>query len=60
MPWTSTRSSIACATRPLIADESVMSRDSLVLNAHAGYRKEKWEVYVELLNLLKTDANHIE
>ena len=48
------------SARPLTADESVMSRDSLVLNARAGYRKEKWDVYVELLNLLNTDANDIE
>jgi hypothetical protein len=48
------------SARPLTADESVMSRDSLVLNARAGYRKEQWDVYVELLNLLNTDANDIE
>ena len=46
--------------RPLTADESVMSRDSLVFNARAGYRKEKWDVYVELLNLFDTAANDIE
>ena len=46
--------------RPLTADESVMSRESLVFNARAGFRQEKWDVYVELLNLFDSDANDIE
>lgn len=46
--------------RPLTADESVMSRDSLVFNARAGYRQEKWDVYVELLNVFDSKANDIE
>lgn len=46
--------------RPLTADKSVESRDSLVFNLRSGYRKEKWDVYVEVLNLFDTDANDIE
>lgn len=46
--------------RPLTADESVMSLDSLVFNLRAGYRQEKWDAYVEVLNLFDTDANDIE
>lgn len=46
--------------RPLTADKSVESRDSLVFNLRTGYRKEKWDVYVEVLNLFDTDANDIE
>ncbi|MBP6784187.1 MAG: TonB-dependent receptor plug domain-containing protein [Verrucomicrobiales bacterium] len=46
--------------RPLTADESVMSRESLVFNARAGFRQEKWDVYVELLNLFDSNANDIE
>ncbi len=48
------------SSRPLTADESVMSRDSLVFNARIGYRKERWDAYVELLNLFNTEANDIE
>ncbi|HRQ90558.1 MAG TPA: TonB-dependent receptor plug domain-containing protein, partial [Bacteroidia bacterium] len=48
------------SSRPLVADESVMSRDSLVFNLRTGYRKEKWDVYIEVLNLFDTDANDIE
>jgi len=46
--------------RPLIADKSVESRDSLVFNLRSGYRKETWDVYFEILNLFDTDANDIE
>lgn len=46
--------------RPLTSDKSVESRDSLVFNLRTGYRKDNWEVYVELLNLFDTDANDIE
>ncbi|MBP6604007.1 MAG: TonB-dependent receptor, partial [Verrucomicrobiales bacterium] len=48
------------SARPLTADESVMSRDSLTFNARAGYRQEKWDVYVELLNIFNSNANDIE
>lgn len=48
------------SSRPLTADESVMSRDSLVFNARTGYRRNNWDVYVELLNLFDTNANDIE
>lgn len=48
------------SSRPLTADQSVMSRDSLVFNARVGYRKETWDVYVEALNLFNTEANDIE
>lgn len=46
--------------RPLTADKSIESRDSLVFNLRTGYRKENWEVYLECLNLFDTDANDIE
>lgn len=46
--------------RPLTADKSVMSQDSLTFNARAGYRQEKWDVYVELLNVFNSNANDIE
>ncbi|MEX2579995.1 MAG: TonB-dependent receptor plug domain-containing protein [Verrucomicrobiales bacterium] len=46
--------------RPLTADKSVESRDSLVFNLRTGYRQETWDVYLELLNLFDTDANDIE
>ncbi len=48
------------SSRPLVADESVMSRDSLVFNLRTGYRREQWDVYVEALNLFDTRANDIE
>src|SRR5690606_35096970 len=48
------------SSRPLTADGSVKSRDSLVFNLRTGYRREKWDVYVEVLNLFDTDANDIE
>lgn len=46
--------------RPLTADKSVVSRDSLNFNLRTGYRQENWDVYVEVLNLFDTDANDIE
>ena len=46
--------------RPLAADKSVVSRDSLTFNLRTGYRQEDWEVYVDVLNLFDTDANDIE
>lgn len=48
------------SSRPLTADQSVLSRDSLVFNARLGYRKERWDAYIELLNLFNTEANDIE
>lgn len=48
------------SSRPLTADESVMSRDSLVFNLRTGYRRENWDAYVEVLNVFDTDANDIE
>ena len=38
----------------------MVSRDSLVFNLRTGFRKNNWDVYVELLNLFDTDANDIE
>jgi outer membrane receptor protein involved in Fe transport len=46
--------------RPLVPDRSVESRDSLVFNLRTGYRKERWDVFLEVLNLFDTDANDIE
>lgn len=46
--------------RPLVADRSVQSRDSLIFNLRAGYRQERWDVFAEVLNVFNTDANDIE
>ena len=46
--------------RPLTADKSVEARQSFQLNARAGYRTERWEAAVDVLNLLDRDDNDIE
>ncbi|MBC7980024.1 MAG: TonB-dependent receptor plug domain-containing protein [Armatimonadetes bacterium] len=46
--------------RPLIEDGSVESRQSFQVNSRVGYRKNDWEVAVDVLNLLGRDDNDIE
>jgi len=46
--------------RPLDEFKSVVSRDSLSFNLRTGYRRDNWELYVDVLNLFDTDANDIE
>ncbi|MBL9153543.1 MAG: TonB-dependent receptor plug domain-containing protein [Verrucomicrobiales bacterium] len=46
--------------RPLNGDGSVESSDAFQLNARVGYRKDQWEVALEVLNLLDADDNDIE
>jgi hypothetical protein len=46
--------------RPLIEDNSVKGRDSVLFNGVAGYRTERWEVAVECLNIFDRDDNDIE
>jgi hypothetical protein len=48
------------APRPLNGDGSIESGDAFQLNARVGYRKDNWEVALEVLNLLDSDDNDIE
>lgn len=58
-PYASLRSRYF-SPRPLAADGSVKSRDSLVFNLRAGFRRGNADYYVDVLNLFDTDANDIE
>jgi len=46
--------------RPLIEDGSVDSRASWQLNGRIGYRKDDWQVALDVLNILGRDDNDIE
>jgi hypothetical protein len=46
--------------RPLVEDGSVDSRASWQLNGRLGYRKNDWEVALDVLNILGRDDNDIE
>lgn len=46
--------------RPLEESGRVRSKDSLTLNARVGWRKGKWDIAVDCLNLLDRDNNDIE
>lgn len=46
--------------RPLVEDGSVDSRMSWQLNGRLGYRKNDWEVALDVLNILGRDDNDIE
>ncbi len=46
--------------RPLVEDGSVDSRSSWQLNGRLGYRKNDWEVSIDVLNILGRDDNDIE
>lgn len=48
------------SARPLEESGEFESKASFTLNARAGYRKNDWEVAVDCLNLLDTQANDIE
>ncbi len=48
------------SARPLTGDGKIESQDAFQLNARVGYRKERWEVALEALNLLDADDNDIE
>lgn len=46
--------------RPLIEDGSVESRPSWQLNGRLGYRKDDWQLALDVLNILGRDDNDIE
>jgi outer membrane receptor protein involved in Fe transport len=46
--------------RPLVEDGSVDSRASWQLNGRLGYRKNDWEIALDVLNILGRDDNDIE
>lgn len=46
--------------RPLVEDGSVKSGDSSVLNLRVGYRLERWELKLDVLNLLDSDDHDID
>lgn len=46
--------------RPLTADRSVESRESLQFNARLGYRWENWDLALDVLNLFDRKDNDIE
>lgn len=46
--------------RPLIEDNSVKGKDSFLVNASVGYRRQNWEVAVDCLNLFDRGDNDIE
>jgi hypothetical protein len=48
------------SARPLVANKSVESRESLQVNARVGYRWENCELALDCLNLLGRDDNDIE
>ena len=46
--------------RPLVEDGSVESRASWQLNGRIGYRKDDWQIALDVLNILGRDDNDIE
>jgi hypothetical protein len=48
------------APRPLEETGKIESKSSFTLNARAGYRRQNWEIAVDVLNLLDRDNNDIE
>lgn len=48
------------APRPLNEDGSIKSGDAFQVNARAGYRKDHWEVALEVFNLFDARDNDIE
>ncbi len=46
--------------RPLVEDGSVDSRRSWQVNGRLGYRKDDWEIAVDVLNILGREDNDIE
>jgi hypothetical protein len=47
------------SARPLVEDDTVRQPASTIVNALVGYRRGRWEVNVEALNLLEVRANDI-
>ena len=50
----------AFAQRPLIEDNSVKGKSSVLVNAGIGYRYKAWEAALECLNLFDREDNDIE
>lgn len=50
----------AFGERPLIEDNSVKGKDSFLVNASVGWRRQNWEIAVDCLNLFDRDDNDIE
>ena len=48
------------SARPLIEDGSVESRPSWQVNGRLGYRKDDWEVAIDVLNILGREDNDVE
>ncbi|MFN9028121.1 MAG: TonB-dependent receptor, partial [Akkermansiaceae bacterium] len=48
------------SSRPLIEDGSVDSRQSWQVNGRLGYRKDDWELALDVLNILGREDNDIE
>ena len=48
------------SARPLIEDGSVDSRPSWQVNGRLGYRKNDWEIAVDVLNILGREDNDVE
>jgi len=48
------------APRPLEESGSIESKDSLMVNGRIGFRKDNWEVALDILNLFDRDDNDIE
>jgi hypothetical protein len=46
--------------RPLVEDGSVKGRETMTVNANAGYRTQCWEAVLECLNLLDRRDRDIE
>ncbi len=48
------------SSRPLVEDGSVESRPSWQVNGRLGYRKDDWEVAIDVLNILGREDNDVE
>jgi len=58
--WYGTLRSRFFGERPLVEDGSVDSRRSWQINGRLGYRKNDWEIAVDVLNILGREDNDIE
>ncbi len=60
-PWSGTLQARYIGPRPLVADRSVMSASSTLLNLRVGYRVKKgFDVSLDMFNLANRRANDIE
>jgi hypothetical protein len=48
------------SSRPLVEDGSVESRPSWQLNGRIGYRRDDWEIALDVLNILGREDNDVE